>query len=142
MDSSGSAVPEMPRCPANMPLPRTDKKLRLHTSAKDTTCGIERSTAAPFDALPAVVYIEIAAFSPASSLSGASRSTLSAIRELHYKINMITAWVPDLDGHMGLQASGALATGRLVARITIGVVGQGYVVSTMAWMTRYRTGGG
>lgn len=140
--SSSSAVPEVQRRPDNMQFSGANKKLRLDTSADDNSYEVDRSTpttmtgptahseVGSFDALPAVVLVQIAAYSPASSLSGASRFTLSAIRELHYKMNMRTTWVPNLDGHMGLQASGTLATGRVVTRITVDVLGQGGQVST------------
>ena len=145
MDSSASssAAPEKIPRPDNVLLPDSSKKLRLDTSATSNSgelgIGTTTSTAAPqarseagsFDALPAVILIQIAAFSPASSLSGASRSTLSVIRGLHYKMNMRRSGrIPNLDGHMGLQASGALATGRVVTRITVDVVGQEDQVST------------
>ncbi|CAN0044462.1 unnamed protein product [Scytosiphon promiscuus] len=81
------------------------------------------------DALPALVLSLVANFSQEGHLSGACRSTLEAIRELHYKINIHdTAQSFSLaedptgalaKGHMGLQPSGTLATGRVVARITV-----------------------
>eukprot|EP00752_Nemacystus_decipiens_P010780 g9589.t1 len=123
MDSPyNSAAPEMLRRPDNMALP--DKK-KLHNGGEIETNTATSASAsqAHFDGLPAVVVIQIAAFSPASSLSGACRSTLSAIRGLHYKMNMrASGLMSNLDGHMGLQASGALATGRVVTRITVNVV--------------------
>eukprot|EP00752_Nemacystus_decipiens_P010778 g9587.t1 len=137
---ASSAEAEMPRRPDNVALP-DEKKLRLDTSADRNSGGIEtgratstaageaHSEASSFDGLPAVVVIQIAAFSPASSLSGACRSTLSAIRRLHYKVNLRTSdLMSNLDGHMGLKASGALATGRMVTRITVNVIGQEYQV--------------
>lgn len=150
MDScSSSSTPAMMRRPDNIPLP-DNKKLRLDTSAKVNSSGVEigtaTSTSAPqahsqasaFDSLPVVILPQIAAFTPASSLSGASRSTLSAIRALHYKMNMRrSGLIPNLDGHMGLQASGALSTGRVVTRITVDVVGQEDQVSTVEVCRRH-----
>ncbi|CAM9207846.1 unnamed protein product, partial [Ectocarpus fasciculatus] len=78
--------------------------------------------------LPGVVLREIVSFTTDSSLSGVCRTTLGAIRELHYKVDMLkTAYHSpradpsgaELPNHMGLEASGALATGRAVVRITI-----------------------
>ncbi|CAM9917348.1 unnamed protein product [Ectocarpus sp. 12 AP-2014] len=83
------------------------------------------------DVLPGVVLREIVSFTTDSSLSGVCRTTLGAIRELHYKIDMtdsleVLDYSPGEDpagavltNHMGLDASGALATGRAVVRITI-----------------------
>ncbi|CAM9917402.1 unnamed protein product, partial [Ectocarpus sp. 12 AP-2014] len=75
--------------------------------------------------LPGVVLREIVSFTTDSSLSGVCRTTLGAIRELHYKVDMAkvsSAYYlkrSDHTDHMGLDASGALATGRAVVRITI-----------------------
>ncbi|CBJ33926.1 hypothetical protein Esi_0711_0001 [Ectocarpus siliculosus] len=77
------------------------------------------------DVLPGVVLREIVSFTTDSSLSGVCRTTLGAIRELHYKIDMNKVSSAhylkrsELTNHMGLDASGALATGRAVVRITI-----------------------
>ncbi|CAM9512174.1 unnamed protein product [Ectocarpus fasciculatus] len=78
--------------------------------------------------LPGVVLRHIVSFTTDISLSGVCRTTLEAIRELHYKVDMVeTAYYgpgadpagAELRNHMGLGASGALATGRAVVRITI-----------------------
>ncbi|CAN0221950.1 unnamed protein product, partial [Ectocarpus sp. 8 AP-2014] len=84
------------------------------------------------DVLPGVVLREIVSFTTDSSLSGVCRTTLGAIRELHYKIDMAKVSSADYlkrsdqTDHMGLDASGALATGRVVVRITITRVYQAY----------------
>ena len=77
-----------------------------------------------FDALAAVLLVQISSFSPESNLSGVCRSTLSAIRKLHYTVNVRSSFSIGHKGHMGLQESGALATGRVVTRITVMVGGQ------------------
>ncbi|CAM9586266.1 unnamed protein product, partial [Ectocarpus sp. 13 AM-2016] len=50
-------------------------------------------------ALPGAILMEIVSFTTESSLSGACRTTLGAIRELHYEINMerISFRSPDAD---------------------------------------------
>ncbi|CAM9613864.1 unnamed protein product [Ectocarpus sp. 4 AP-2014] len=81
--------------------------------------------------LPGVVLREIVSFTTDSSLSGVCRTALVAIRELHYKVDMANNAFrgagadpagADLANHVGLEASGALATGRAVVRITITTV--------------------
>ena len=77
--------------------------------------------------LPTVALSYIASFG--GNLSGACKSTLEAIPELHYKISFIEraesfSIAEDPAGvlsteHMGLQPSGALATGRVVTQITV-----------------------
>lgn len=81
------------------------------------------------DTLPTIVLSSIASFARGGKLSGACRSTLEAIPELHYKISIMDraesfSIGEDPDGalssaHMGLQPSGALATGRMVTRVTV-----------------------
>ncbi|CAB1110526.1 unnamed protein product [Ectocarpus sp. CCAP 1310/34] len=86
------------------------------------------------DVLPGVVLREIVSFTTDSSLSGVCRTTLGGIRELHYKVDMAKvasayffgrlaaaycSKTLELTDHMGIDASGALATGRAVVRITI-----------------------
>lgn len=128
MDSSSSSSAKV--------MPRLDTSAKNDSEAKrSTTTSTAALTAlsgvGSVDSLPAVILVQIAAFSPASSFSGACRSTLSAIRELHYKMNMRrSAPIVGLDKHMGLQPSGALATGRVVTRITVDVIGQEDHVST------------
>ncbi|CAB1110527.1 unnamed protein product [Ectocarpus sp. CCAP 1310/34] len=120
-----------------------DKKIRLSGGTTTTTTTAAAGTAvaqtvaraAPsppspspaaaaerhyLDVLPGVVLREIVSFTTDSSLSGVCRTTLGAIRELHYKVNMTEDVVgAEIKHHMGLDASGALATGRDVVRITI-----------------------
>ncbi|CAN0491408.1 unnamed protein product, partial [Ectocarpus sp. 12 AP-2014] len=124
-----------------------DKKIRLSggtttiTTAAGGTAAVDveaapsssssSATAAEgrhLGALPGAILKEIVSFTTESSLSGACRTTLGAIRELHYEINMerISFRSPgadpagaDLTNHMGLEVSGVLATGRTVVRITI-----------------------
>ena len=72
-----------------------------------------------FNALAAVLLVQISSFSPESNLSGVCRSTLSAIRNLHYTVNIPYSFSDGDEGHMGVQESGALATGRVVTRITV-----------------------
>ena len=77
--------------------------------------------------LPTVALSYIASFG--GNLSGACRSTLEAVPELHYKISIKDraesfSIAEDPGGalslaHMGLQPSGALATGRVVTQITV-----------------------
>lgn len=79
--------------------------------------------------LPLPLVSEIGAFSAGGFLSGACRTTLEALRELHYKVDMEVhahsfSEAEDIlchtsTEHMGLQADGALVTGRAVTRITI-----------------------
>ncbi|CAB1102499.1 unnamed protein product [Ectocarpus sp. CCAP 1310/34] len=97
-----------------------DKKIRL-SDAEGRHLGV----------LPDVVLREIVSFTTESSLSGVCRAALVAIRELHYKVDMANYAFrcpgaepagADLANHMGLEASGALATGRAVVRITITTV--------------------
>ncbi|CAM9109349.1 unnamed protein product [Ectocarpus sp. 13 AM-2016] len=97
-------------------------------SSSSPAAAVERRH---LDVLPGVVLREIVSFTSDSSLSGVCRTTLGAIRELHYKIDMtdsrkVLDHCPGEDpagavltNHMGLDASGALATGRAVVRITI-----------------------
>ncbi|CAM9630955.1 unnamed protein product [Ectocarpus fasciculatus] len=126
-----------------------DKKIRLsggttNTTAAGTAVAQTVAQAAPSSSsspaaaaerlhlgvLPGVVLREIVSFTTDScSLSGVCRTTLGAIRELHYKVDMVDYPFDDspfehpsgaeLPNHMGLEASGALATGRAVVRITI-----------------------
>ncbi|CAM9521291.1 unnamed protein product [Hapterophycus canaliculatus] len=82
-----------------------------------------------FTALPTVVIGRVGSLLAESSLSVACRSTLEALPEVHYKINMsedVKHFEGDPDplgvaarDHFGLHASGRLATGRVVVRITI-----------------------
>eukprot|EP00903_Cladosiphon_okamuranus_P020850 g19149.t1 len=86
------------------------------------------SAAIAMDTLPTVVLSHIASFAR-GSLSGACRSTLEAIPELHYKISIKDlarsfSATEDPTGalssrHMGLQPSGVLATGRVVTQATV-----------------------
>jgi len=79
--------------------------------------------------LPTVALTYIASFARGGKLSGACRSTLEAIPELHYRIcikdqaqRFSIATDPGgamSSGHMGLQLTGALATGRGVTQVTV-----------------------
>lgn len=119
--------------------PQVSKKIRrpgdmigVDSSATSSSLGntaTNPAAAITLDTLPAVALSHIVTFAQEGHLSGACRSTLEAIRELHYKIDIRTMAVSFSvaedpsgalsSGHMGLQPSGALATGRVVARITV-----------------------
>ena len=132
VSSSPTSSPEMQRRPENAILPSTtgtsvrrdcrendDKKIDPAASTPSSTPPSSSRTSS-FDALAAVLLVQISSFSPESSLSGVCRATLSAIRKLHYKVNIRSCeCIENLEEHMGLQESGALATGRVVTRITV-----------------------
>jgi len=141
MSSSSISSPEMPPRPDNTPLPSTTRTSNSTSVGKDgchaesqpieavastaqSTSPLPAGTGC-FDALAAVLLVQISSFSPESNLSGVCRSALSAIRHLHYKVKV---GIPTSDkyffGHMGIQESGALATGRVVTRITVCVGNQ------------------
>jgi len=157
MSSSSISSPEMPPRPDNTPLPSTTRTSNSTSVGKDgchaesqpieavastaqSTSPLPAGTGC-FDALAAVLLVQISSFSPESNLSGVCRSALSAIRHLHYKVNIPSCVsVKNLDEHMGLQESGALATGRVVTRITVSVGDQSVCVQGVACMvcTKWR----
>lgn len=120
-----AASPEMPQNEDNAPHP---SKRRNHGAGGDDWCATS-SPAVTLDTLPAIVLSQISSFAEEASLSGSCRTTLDAIRELHYKIHIADSakgFSEEDDplgvmsrGHMGLNSSGGLATGRVVARITV-----------------------
>lgn len=101
----------------------------LNSPASFLTNAVSSQAAITLAGLPIVALSYIASFARGSKLSGACRSTLEAIPELHYKIcikdqaesfSIAADPVAALSsGHMGLQPSGALATGRVVTQITV-----------------------
>ena len=150
MSTSSTSSPEMQRRPDTASLSST-----MGTGARSDSRGNEtqsteaaasttksassfRSKTGCFDALAAVLLVQISSFSPGSNLSGVCRSTLLAIRKLHYKIDLKSCYsIENLEEHMGVQESGALATGRVVTRITVLVGDQR--VSTLCGGDTFRT---
>ncbi len=118
-----------------------DKKARGGSGAASTAHSVAEASASsspPIRApavdlsmvtMPTVVLSHIASFARGGHLSGACRSTLEAIPGLHYKISIKDrggsfSAAEDPTGalsteHMGLQPSGALATGRVVTHATV-----------------------
>lgn len=101
----------------------------MNSPASSPTNAADSQVDVTLARLPMVALSYIASFARGGELSGACRSTLEAIPELHYRIcikdqaaSFSIARDPGgalSSGHMGLQPSGALATGRMVTQITV-----------------------
>lgn len=97
-----------------------------------TAASFSQQNAASFDVLPVQLLRKISSFASGSSFSEVCKATFKASPELHYKPSFVIPrgyWftLEDKeeyggewqDGHMGVQPSGELATGRVVTRITL-----------------------
>ena len=146
MSASSRSSPEMQRRHENASLPSTmgisawsdcreneNKKIEAAVPTAPSASPSPSGTGC-LGALAAVLLVQISSFSPESNLSGICRSTLSAIRALHYKVNIRLSFSGghegQVEGHMGVQESGKLATGRVVTRMTV-MVGEQEVNATV-----------